>query len=157
MADEAGSWNDLHARFQVERINHEQAYSPDGGIYTIDAKGYFRRRRRGEIGIHHHIAGRYLVRHAQKALGARISAGSIMGGRPRPSRASRWRATRTLTGAATDSEPRTKPGATPGALSKPFSLMRCASGLPRPSPRRPSSWRHATARPWSPANVPASA
>jgi hypothetical protein len=30
MADEAGSWNALHASFPMKRINHEEAYSLDG-------------------------------------------------------------------------------------------------------------------------------
>jgi len=67
MADEAGSWNDLHARFQVERINHEQAYSLAGGIYTNGAESFFSRIRRGEIGHHHHVSGPYLVRYAQES------------------------------------------------------------------------------------------
>jgi hypothetical protein len=29
-ADEAPSWNGLHAKFEMKRINHEQAYSFDG-------------------------------------------------------------------------------------------------------------------------------
>ena len=28
-ADEAGSWNDLHSRFEMHRINHQEAYSTD--------------------------------------------------------------------------------------------------------------------------------
>jgi hypothetical protein len=29
-ADEAGSWDNLHERFEVKRINHQEAYSLDG-------------------------------------------------------------------------------------------------------------------------------
>jgi ISXO2-like transposase domain len=29
-ADEAGAWNDLHSRFEMKRINHQEAYSLDG-------------------------------------------------------------------------------------------------------------------------------
>src|SRR3954454_21322935 len=29
-ADEANSWNELHKRFEIRRINHEEAYSLDG-------------------------------------------------------------------------------------------------------------------------------
>jgi transposase-like protein len=65
-ADEASSWNDLHARFEVRRINHEQAYSLDGAC-TNQAESYFSRLRRGEAGHHHHIAGPYLLRYAQEA------------------------------------------------------------------------------------------
>ncbi|HUB45135.1 MAG TPA: IS1595 family transposase [Acetobacteraceae bacterium] len=67
MADEAPSWNDLAARYQVERINHQEAYSLAGGIYTNNAKSFFSRVRRGEIGHHHHISGPYLVRYAQES------------------------------------------------------------------------------------------
>jgi transposase-like protein len=65
-ADEAPSWNDLHARFEMKRINHEEAYSLDGAC-TNWAESYFSRLRRGEIGHHHHIAGAYLLRYAQEA------------------------------------------------------------------------------------------
>lgn len=65
-ADEASVWNDLHARFEVKRINHELAYSLDGAC-TNWAESYFSRLRRGEIGHHHHISGPYLLRYAQEA------------------------------------------------------------------------------------------
>ena len=29
-ADEAPSWNDLHSRYEMKRINHEEAYSLNG-------------------------------------------------------------------------------------------------------------------------------
>lgn len=65
-ADEAPSWNDLHSRFEMKRINHEQAYSLDGAC-TNWAESYFSRLRRAEQGHHHHIAGAYLLRYAQEA------------------------------------------------------------------------------------------
>jgi len=65
-ADEAGSWDDLHGRFEVKRINHEEAYSLDGAC-TNWAEEFFSRMRRAEIGHHHHIAGAYLLRYAQEA------------------------------------------------------------------------------------------
>ena len=69
-ADEAGSWNDLHARYELHRINHQEAYSL-GGEYDINtnaAEGFFSRMRRAEIGHHHHhVAGPYLIRFAQEA------------------------------------------------------------------------------------------
>ena len=65
-ADEAGSWNELHSRFEMKRINHEQAYSTDGACTNM-AEEYFSRLRRAEIGHHHHIAGAYLLRYAQEA------------------------------------------------------------------------------------------
>ena len=67
MADEAASWNDLHARYRMDRIDHGQAYSLTGGIYTNGAEEFFSRMRRAEIGHHHHIAGAYLVRYAQES------------------------------------------------------------------------------------------
>jgi len=65
-ADESPAWNDLHARFEMKRINHEQAYSLDGAC-TNWAEEFFSRMRRGEIGHHHHIAGPCLRRYAQEA------------------------------------------------------------------------------------------
>lgn len=65
-ADEAGSWNDLHSRFEMVRINHQEAYSLDGAC-TNEAESFFSRMRRAEIGHHHHIAGPYLIRYAQEA------------------------------------------------------------------------------------------
>lgn len=67
MADEAGSWNDLHGRFDVARIDHGQLYSTGSGVYTNGAEEFFSRMRRAEIGHHHHIAGAYLIRYAQEA------------------------------------------------------------------------------------------
>jgi transposase-like protein len=60
-ADESASWNDLHARFEMKRINHEEAYSLDGAC-TNWAEEFYSRLRRAEIGHHHHIAGAYLLR-----------------------------------------------------------------------------------------------
>ena len=65
-ADEASSWDALHSRFEMKRINHEQAYSADGAC-TNWAEEFFSRMRRAEIGHHHHISGNYLLRYAQEA------------------------------------------------------------------------------------------
>jgi transposase-like protein len=65
-ADESSAWNDLHARFEMKRVNHEQAYSKDGACTNM-AEEFFSRLRRAEIGHHHHIAGAYLLRYAQEA------------------------------------------------------------------------------------------
>jgi hypothetical protein len=65
-ADEAGAWNELHAKYEMKRINHEEAYSLDGACINW-AESYFSRMRRGEIGHHHHVAGLYLLRYAQEA------------------------------------------------------------------------------------------
>jgi transposase-like protein len=65
-ADESPNWNELHSRFEMKRINHEEAYSLNGAC-TNEAEEYFSRLRRAEIGHHHHIAGAYLLRYAQEA------------------------------------------------------------------------------------------
>ena len=65
-ADEAAAWDNLHERFEVKRINHQEAYSQDGAC-TNWAEEYFSRLRRAEIGIHHHIAGSYFLRYAQES------------------------------------------------------------------------------------------
>ena len=67
IADEASSWNDLHARYNMARIDHGASYSLPGGVYTNGAEGFFSRLRRAEIGHHHHVAGAYLVRYAQES------------------------------------------------------------------------------------------
>ncbi len=63
-ADEATHWDALHSRYLTKRINHQDAYSDDGGACTNDAESFFSRVRRAEIGIHHHIAGPYLKAYA---------------------------------------------------------------------------------------------
>lgn len=65
-ADEAASWDALNSRFEMRRINHQEAYS-DGEACTNWAESYFSRIRRAEIGHHHHIAGAYLLRYAQES------------------------------------------------------------------------------------------
>lgn len=65
-ADEAPSWDGLHAHFEMKRINHQEAYSLNGAC-TNWAEEYFSRLRRAEAGHHHHIAGAYLLRYAQEA------------------------------------------------------------------------------------------
>ncbi|KAF0174544.1 MAG: transposase [Alphaproteobacteria bacterium] len=65
-ADEATSWDALHARFEMKRINHQEAYSFDGAC-TNWAESFFARMRRGEMGHNHHVAGPYLLRYAQEA------------------------------------------------------------------------------------------
>jgi hypothetical protein len=65
VADEAGSWNGLEARFQGDRIDQSQ---PDGldGIRSNGAESFFSHLRRAEIWHHHHTAGTYLVSYAQE-------------------------------------------------------------------------------------------
>lgn len=66
VADEAGSWNALHGRYAVSRIDHGQAYRLDG-ISSNQAESFFSRLRRGENGHFHHISGPYLVKYAQES------------------------------------------------------------------------------------------
>jgi hypothetical protein len=63
-ADESSAWEGLHERFEIKRINHQEAYSFDGAC-TNQAEEYFSRC--AAIGIHHHIAGAYLLRYAQES------------------------------------------------------------------------------------------
>ena len=65
-ADEASSWDGLHGAFEMQRINHQEAYSLDGAC-TNWAEEYFSRLRRAEAGHYHHIAGDYLLRYAQES------------------------------------------------------------------------------------------
>ncbi len=65
-ADEAGHWDELHAKFDTRRINHSLSYS-DGYACTNQAESFFSRLRRMEVGTHHHIAGRYLASYAAEA------------------------------------------------------------------------------------------
>lgn len=62
-ADEAASWDDLHARYEMKRINHQVAYSLDGACTNL-AESFFSRLRRAEWGQHHHIGTLYLGRYA---------------------------------------------------------------------------------------------
>jgi len=62
-ADEGSSWDVLHARFAMRRINHSVQFSDDGAC-TNQAESYFSRLRRAEIGTHHKISGRYLHQYA---------------------------------------------------------------------------------------------
>jgi transposase-like protein len=64
-ADEAASWDQLHALYDVKRINHSEAYSHDGAC-TNQAESFFSRLRRAEIGVHHHIRQRYLNAYASE-------------------------------------------------------------------------------------------
>jgi len=65
-ADESNAWDALHAKYEMKRINHSEAYSLDSAC-TNWAEEYFSRLRRAEIGHHHHISGPYLLRYAQEA------------------------------------------------------------------------------------------
>jgi transposase-like protein len=62
-ADEARAWDDLHASFEMKRIDHGQAYSVNGACTNL-AESYISRLRRSEIGQHYHIAGPHLGQYA---------------------------------------------------------------------------------------------
>jgi len=62
-ADEATSWDGLHAHYDMRRINHSVCYS-DGKACTNGAESFFSRLRRAELGIHHHIRHDYLGAYA---------------------------------------------------------------------------------------------
>ena len=62
--DEAGSWDNVHERFEVKRIYRQEAYPKDSACINW-AEEFFSRMCRAEIGIHRHIAGASLLRYAQ--------------------------------------------------------------------------------------------
>jgi ISXO2-like transposase domain len=64
-ADEARIWADLHASFEIKRINHREAYSKDD-VCTNQAESYITRLRRAETGQHHRIAGPHLGQYPGK-------------------------------------------------------------------------------------------
>jgi hypothetical protein len=66
-ADAAASWDKLHERFEVKRINHQEAYGLDGTC-IIMAEEFFTWSHRAEIGIHHNIAGSFPLRYAQETV-----------------------------------------------------------------------------------------
>src|ERR1700722_19169625 len=71
-ADEGSAWNELHGRFTMHRINHQEVYSLDGDIYTNNAESFFSRMRRAEIG--HHTSSCWPVPDTLRARGgARIT------------------------------------------------------------------------------------
>jgi transposase-like protein len=65
-ADEASGWNGLQTKYEMKRINHQEAYSQDGACTNM-AESFLSRLRRGEKGHFHHVAGPYLLRYAQEA------------------------------------------------------------------------------------------
>ena len=65
-ADEAAGWDGVASKYEMRRINHQEAYS-DGEACTNQAESYFSRLRRAEMGHHHHVSGPYLLRYAQES------------------------------------------------------------------------------------------
>jgi hypothetical protein len=74
MPTRQGSWDALHARYDVRRINHTLAFS-DEGACTNQAESFFSRLRRAEWGQHHHISG---------ATSAPMPRDGLAGGHPAP-------------------------------------------------------------------------
>ncbi|MDF1750057.1 MAG: IS1595 family transposase [Alphaproteobacteria bacterium] len=64
-ADEASSWDGLHAMFDTRRINHSVSFA-DEDVCTNQAESFFSRLRRAEIGTHHHVSGKYLQAYANE-------------------------------------------------------------------------------------------
>src|SRR3982074_464808 len=52
-ADESSSWDALHAKYEMKRVNHEEAYSLDGAC-TKWAEEFFSPMGRAHAGQHHH-------------------------------------------------------------------------------------------------------
>lgn len=59
-ADEARHWDQLAARYPIERVDHSKEYRGPLGENTNQAESFFTRVRRSEKGIHHHISGPHL-------------------------------------------------------------------------------------------------
>lgn len=65
-ADEAASWDILHASYPMRRVNHSIEYVADDGANVNQAESYFARLRRAEFGIHHRISGHRLQAYANE-------------------------------------------------------------------------------------------
>ena len=88
VADEASSWNDLHNRYEISRIDHQQAYSLNG-VYSNGARSFSG----GYVALKWDITtmspGRIWSATRRRVRGARTSGGSATG--IRCSRLYRWR------------------------------------------------------------------
>lgn len=65
-ADEAASWDQLHASYDTRRVNHSVEFKAEDGANTNQAESYFSRLRRAQYGVHHRIAGPYLHQYANE-------------------------------------------------------------------------------------------
>lgn len=65
-ADEASSWDILHASFDTRRVNHSVEYVAEDGTNTNWAESWFSRLRRAQYGVHHRISGRHLQQYANE-------------------------------------------------------------------------------------------
>jgi transposase-like protein len=81
-ADEGSAWNDLHGRFAMHRINHQEAYSLGDGIYT-NTPSHFSRGCAGlRSGITTTSQVRTLLSLRKGAHGARITGATPTVSRP---------------------------------------------------------------------------
>ncbi len=64
-ADGSKGWNGLSRLYQVERIEHKDAYSQDG-VHTNWAESYFAILRKMHYGTHHQISARHLDAYANE-------------------------------------------------------------------------------------------
>jgi transposase-like protein len=67
IADETPHWDLLSGSFDLERINHSDAYSFFDGVHVNGAESYFSRLRRMIRGQHHHVSPGYLASYAAHA------------------------------------------------------------------------------------------
>jgi transposase-like protein len=67
VADETPHWDLLSGTFDLERINHSDAYSFFDGVHVNGAESYFSRLRRMIRGQHHHVSPGYLASYATHA------------------------------------------------------------------------------------------
>lgn len=67
IADETPHWDLLPDIFDIERVNHSDAYSFLGGIHINGAESYFARLRRMILGQHHRVSPGYLAAYATHA------------------------------------------------------------------------------------------
>lgn len=67
VADETPHWDLLSGTFDLERINHSDAYSFFDGVHINGAESYFSRLRRMIQGQHHHVSPAYLASYATHA------------------------------------------------------------------------------------------
>lgn len=67
MADETPHWDLLNGDFDLERVNHSDAYSFLGGVHVNGAESYFARLRRMLRGQHHRVSPNRLAGYAAHA------------------------------------------------------------------------------------------
>jgi len=66
-ADEADSYDPLHAKYDMRRVNHSQEYRADDGTTNNQAESFFSRFRRMQLGQHHKFGVMHLAAYANEA------------------------------------------------------------------------------------------